>query len=784
MSRLIRFSSAHPRTVLLAVVALTGLALLGLVDPRTGAARLRVDPSFEKLLPRDDEARQSYAAMQSRFGMGERVVVALEAPGGVFALDALEQILRVETRLLEFDEVAKVTSIATAPVLLGDDADLLATPILEYLRETPEALDAVRAAALADPLYRGVLVSPDGRVAALHVALEPMSEAALLESGLDARFAAAVRTVAPDSSAWIAGAPFLKTEMSRILNAELISQVPLVLLIMMLASYLVFRTSTGTWLPVATILIALVWTLGAMGWLGHELNIVTSIVPPLILVVGFAYTVHVVAEAQAITRRAGPRRGLLPELEGIAFPIALTGITTAAGFLSLGASSHDAIREFGAFGAAGVLASLLAALTFTPAVLALRPVAPLASLEARERWLDWAFDRLAAFDLRHRGVILLAASLVFVGSLGAATWIEVDTRIVENFRADSLIRQSYERLNEAFDGSDVFYVMLEGPEPGSLLEPDRLREIADLQRWLGAQPEVGGTTSIVDHLQASHRVLGGASPLSAEANRSLVAQLLWLADGDAIDPILDRHRRSTLVRVRSRATSSREIAQLVARIEDRLALLPGPLTATVSGGSVLLTRAVDDVSRDQAKSLVAAFGIIFVILMFAFGSARLAGLTLLPNALPVVVYFGALGCSGIPLNNATALLGCVVLGIAIDDTLHFVSRHREHAKAGARPGPAAAAALAHVGRPVTWTTAALCLGLLVLTSSDLVTQVQFGALGAFTLLFAWAVDLVVTPALCSFIDWGPPVTALRSARAAPAASLADDRPRVFARSAR
>lgn len=165
MSRLIRFSSAHPRTVLLAVAALTGLALLGLVDPRTGAARLRVDPSFEKLLPRDDEARQSYAAMQRRFGMGERVVVALEAPGGVFALDALEQILRVETRLLEFDEVAKVTSIATAPVLLGDDADLLATPILEYLREIPEALDAVRAAALADPLYRGVLVSPDGRVA-------------------------------------------------------------------------------------------------------------------------------------------------------------------------------------------------------------------------------------------------------------------------------------------------------------------------------------------------------------------------------------------------------------------------------------------------------------------------------------------------------------------------------------------------------------------------------------------------------------------------------------------
>jgi predicted RND superfamily exporter protein len=765
VSRLIRFSSEHPRAALVLVAAITLLAVAGLVDPLTGKARLGVDPSFEKLLPHDDAGRRAHEEMQRRFGTGEWVVIALESPKSLLTLEGLETIARVEAELLTFDEVADVTSLASAalPVVAGED--LLAATALERAREHPDSLGSLGERLLGDPLYRGALISQDARLATLHVSLEPMGEAEWIESELGNRFAAAARLAAPEWQVWVAGAPFLKAEMARILNSELVSQVPLVLVIMMLASFVAFRTVTGSWLPVATILLALVWTGGAMGWLGHELNVVTSIVPPLILVVGFAYTIHVVAEAQAIARaraRAGHRAGRdLPPLEAIAFPIALTAVTTAAGFLSLGASSHDAIREFGAFGAAGVLASLLAALTFTPAVLSLLPMRPPLGVDRsarEERWeraLDRTFARLATFDLRHRRAIVAGAGVLFVGSLVSATWIEVDTRTVENFRSDSLVRQSYERLNEALGGSDLLYVMLEGREPGSLLEPARLREISELQRWLDAQPEIGGTASIVDHLEAGGRALGGPSPRSSEATRSLVAQLLWLADGDAVDAILDRNRQATIVQVRSRATSSREIGDLVGRIEARLAHLPPSLVGSVSGGSVLLTRAVDDVSRDQARSLVLAFGIIFAILVCAFRSPGRAALALLPNALPVVFYFGALGATGIPLNNATALLGCVVLGIAIDDTLHFVTRHRERVREGRLPGAAVADALADVGRPVSWTTAALCLGLLVLTTSELVTQAQFGALGAVTLLFAWAVDLVVTPALCSFIAWQP-----------------------------
>lgn len=752
MTALVRFSTRRPRAALAVVAGLTALALAGIVDPSTGAARLRVDPSFRKLLPADDPDRRAFDAMQRRFETGDAFVVAVEPEGGAFSLEALEGLARLESRLLGIAEVTGVASLASAPWPGPDEDGLLAASVLERVRARPDRIAEVRRTLLDDPLAPGVLVSPDGGLTALHVSLASLDEASVLESDLGRRFREAATAVFPAAPVWVAGAPYLKAEMNRILNAELVAQVPLVLGIMMLVSFAVFRTRTGAWLPVATIGLALLWTLGAMAWTGYALNIVTSIVPPLILVVGFAYTIHVVAEAQALARRGDSTQGL----EAVAFPIALTAVTTAAGFLSLGVSGHPAIREFGAFGAVGVLASLVAATSFTPAVLALRPEAPPRGLEAREHRLDRAFAGLAAFGLRQRGVLLAGAGVVMLVSLWGATRIQVDTRIVDNFREDSLLRRSYERLNQTLQGADLVYVQLEGPRPGSLLEPARLREVAALQRWLVAQPEVGGATSIVDHLEASRRVLGGPSPLSQAGSRALVAQLLWLADGTAVDPLLDRERRATRIVARSRATSSGEIAALVARIERRLAERRGVLAGSVSGGSVLLTRAVDDVSRGQARSLVAAFGIIFCVLAGAFRSLRLAAWTLLPNALPVAAYFGALGWTGVPLNNATALLGCVVLGIAIDDTLHFVARHRDGVASGASPAAAAADALGRVGRPVTWTTCALCLGLLVLTGSDLATQAQFGALGSATLLFAWAVDVLVTPALCSFVDWRRP----------------------------
>jgi hypothetical protein len=173
------------------------------------------------------------------------------------------------------------------------------------------------------------------------------------------------------------------------------------------------------------------------------------------------------------------------------------------------------------------------------------------------------------------------------------------------------------------------------------------------------------------------------------------------------------------------------------------------MTATLTGNTVLLTRTIDDIARGQATSLAFAFAMILGVLSILFTSVRVGLLALVPNMLPVLFYFGVLGVTGITLNSTTGLVACLVLGIAVDDTIHFLARFNDAAKRLADETKGVEAALRSVGRPVTYTTIALCLGFLVLTGSNFQNQVQFGALAAITLAFAWLLDVTFTPALAT-----------------------------------
>ena len=230
-------------------------------------------------------------------------------------------------------------------------------------------------------------------------------------------------------------------------------------------------------------------------------------------------------------------------------------------------------------------------------------------------------------------------------------------------------------------------------------------------------------------------------------SKALVSQLLFFGGSDELERYVDSTYRETAIVVRAATAGTSGTNALVDAMEAMLEELPDGLEGRVTGGTALLARTSDDIAVGQALSLATAFLIIYAILVLLFTSFRVGFFALLPNALPVLVYFGALGWSGVALNITTGLVACLVLGIAVDDTIHFLTRFNIDSKRLADERAGARQALLHVGRPVTTTSLALCLGFLVLTFSSLRDQQQFGMLAAFTLGVAWLVDLTFTPAL-------------------------------------
>ena len=724
---------------------LTLIAAAGIYDPIEGRPRIRIDPSLNEMLPADDPARRFYEELLERFGSDDVVVVSLRSES-LFSPDGLATLVRVTRAIERAEGVHHVEGLANAIRLRPVEGDLEISEFLDPLPQSQAEADRLRADAVQDPLRAGTFVSIDGTATGILVTFDRMPEDVFLAKSYDLRVLELARAGAPGMTVVLAGTPHIKAEVGRLLTKELTLMVPIVFVLMSILSSLFFRSVRIGMVPIAAVALGLVWTIGVMGWVGHDLNIVTTLIPPLILALGFAYATHVVAGFQALTGDDRAERAL----SRVAFPVLFTALTTIAGFLSLLTNRLEVIQGFGIFSAVSTVATLLAALTLVPLLLSGKQTGERGGAVRESSWLDRRFVALARFDVRHANAILMGAFVAFALSLWASTRIEVDLPVIENFGPDTEIRKAYEEVDRLFGGANHFYVMLRAEEVGAFERPDTLREVARLQDWLLEQPEIGGTTSVVQYIEVLNEVLGPEAEPTRRIpdSENLIAQLLLFGGNEELDVLLDRAHQVITIMVRSTATATQEFESLARRIDERLSELPPGITGHTTGNAILLTRAANQIARGQVLSLLLASGMIGLMLILYFRSIRLGLYALIPNLLPVALYFGLLGATGVTLNNSTALMGSIVLGIATDDTLHLLVEYRRALRKSGNVEEAIRDALTHVGRAITCTTMAICVGLLVVGGSELRNQAEFGLLGAATLAIAWLVDITVTPALC------------------------------------
>ena len=352
--------------------------------------------------------------------------------------------------------------------------------------------------------------------------------------------------------------------------------------------------------------------------------------------------------------------------------------------------------------------------------------------------------------LEHRRAVFVVSALVALGFLLAATRMEVVSDGIGSFAPDAQVRIDYEAVNEHLHGALAFNVVVNATYVDAFKEPENLLELQKLQEWLEAQPEIGNTGSIVDFITIMHRAFNDKEDsLRIPDTRRLIATLLFFGASDDTERFLDARNQMANITLRTTLRRSSDVDALAERIEVRLAELPAHLQARVTGNPILIQEMIDNIVWGQVISILLALVVIYVILWILFLSRRTGFRALLPNILPLLAFFGGLGLFSVPLSTATSLIAPMALGIAIDDTIHYFNRFQQDAKSFADERRATVLALRSVGRPMTYTTAALVLGFLMLTGSDLVNQAQFGAMAAFTLGFAWVVDFTLTPALCS-----------------------------------
>ena len=737
---------ARPKRVLAAAFLLTFLALERLVDIQALAPKFDVDPSMTSLLPRDGAALEAFERAAAYFHDDDLLLVVWHADD-LFTPQRLAGLKRLTRQIERLPGVVAVDSLASAIDIQAGENETVIDP---FLREVPAtaAAAALGARAIANPLLRGRLVSSDGRGAIVAVHFEAGLDTPTLIKRLDEiRGLSAIE--AGTIEQFVSGPLLVRLEISRILLRDLYRVTPLAVFATLIVAMAAFRSARGVVLPMLGNLAAVIISLAVFVEAGHALNFVTVILPPVIYVVGFAYAIHVVSEFDRHFATLGEkRRAAQSALREIFLPLTLTAGTTAIAFAALALSEIDSIRVFGLYTALGVILAWAGALTVVPAGLLLLPGRPHAARELKH--IAHLAARLARFNTRRRGVILGVGLSLAVAALLATTQIKVDTAVLQNFDSESAVQQHFQRIGEVFSGPVPIRILIDADQPDAFKDPQALRELNKLATWLNAQPEVGGVYTLADYIALLHRAVAPdrADHDALPSSRRFVNHLLLVGGSSEVQLFADPAFKSTLVHVRSTALSTAAVNDLAARIERQLTTLPPYLHGQVTGTSYLIARTVDDITIGQIKSLSVALVVVFIVLSLLFGSFGIGALILIPNALPVLMYFGLLGISPITLNLTTGLVACAVFGIAIDDSVHFLSRFALESRGMRDPAASMAATLTAVLRPVTLTTFALGAGFLALTAAELRSQAEFGLLAAATLLFAWLVDITFTPALC------------------------------------
>jgi len=752
----------HARYVLALVALVSAAALLALVRLDPPGLRLAIDPSTEPMLPANDPAKDDYRAAVRDFGDDEVFVIAMETPG-VFTAENLGALRQVSDRIAKLPEVREVKSLARVTSFRWVAADrwIEIRPLIEEIPSDPEALAALRARAVSDPLFRRTLVSEDGRTAALNVSFRKLTDREFIAADLDGRIRRILAEETRDGRRFhVAGRPHVKSQVYHLVLRDLALLMPLA--VAGIAAVLTF--CLGSWrgvvLPLGSVLIATLWTFGAIALLGRPLTILTVILAPNLIAIGSVYGVHVIIryEEEGLSGADSPAAALRC-LEHVTTPVLISGLTTVIGFGALLVTDVPAVFELGAFSVLGVACVTLLCITAVPAALALLPL-PVGSV--RPGFVRRTSGRIqavfgAVLRVFNHSSARYSRSVIALWVLlsALAAWqvpkLRVDTDYLSFFDERSRVRRDFEAVNRLLAGAVPIYVVIGGESAGAMREPEALRAVERLERSVEKLPGVTHVTSIVDLLRALNSAVEAGDPAQERipSTRGGVAELLQLVPkGDAQRLLTTDHARANLV-IRTGTVGSEAVRALAAALERGVAEvgLPASLTSSVTGNAILLSRSADGIASGQMQAVCLAAGSIFLLILAGLRSLPLAVIAMIPNVIPVLLFFGLLGAGIAPLSLPTSLIGSVALGIAIDDTVHYIVRYRAERMAGRDPEDASRRASQSVGTAIVTTCAMLVAGYSIIALSGFATLREFGLLSAGTMLLCLVTDLILLPAL-------------------------------------
>lgn len=705
-----------------------------------GALRTRIDYSTESFFPKDNPLMVSSRQVRDTFGTGKSEIVVLFAPD-VFAPEQLTALRSLSSALKDVEGITRVVSLATAPRMREDDGFLLTEDLVPADNPSPEDVAAMKAYLASNYAMKdGLLAAKDGSSTNLIIQIDPSAKMETISLVIDK-----VIREHWKGAFEATGEPVLSEEIMRIMGGIPLMAV-FALLVILAFLFLNFRSSLGILVPLAQLLVGLLWSMGVLGWSGITFLALMAIAPIAILAVGSSFSLHLLGRYYLeISRGEDKAQAIRTMLGKTGLGVFVSGLAITASMLTFLFSEVDMIRGMGLLTAVGIIACMLASLVLLPAMLTLLPAPRLRQKIEREGGTSARLRALGAWIGKRPKPILAVGVLLVLLSLVGIFRIVPDSSVIAYFPKDSAAVRGMLAVEKAFGGSTTVSMVVNG----DMQDPELLKGLLRFQEEARSIPQVGPVQSLASTVRSLHETLSGEAGMPA--TRELVAQelLVYQSSGSAeeVGSQVNLDYSQGLVTILVARVSTRETKLIISKLGDLAkASLGDRATVEFTGDCFIESMLEDIVLRDFTISLSLAILLVLMIDSLV-RSVRAALVTIIVLFFTIVLQYGVQGLFGLTFNMASALMGALAIGVG-DYAIHLTVRYMEDRRKGLSPERAVEEAVATSGRSIVYTSLTLGGGFAALTFSNFVPVATLGKLMIFTVFAVGIASLTILPAAC------------------------------------
>ena len=706
--------------------------------------RLKIDFTIEHLFSESDPSIEEYTSFRQVFGREDNVITIIYKPDNIydksFYADLEEMIYNIED-LSGIQNIVSIFSLSDIDLnaWLGDlnDPELIwkETEIrekLSYIRDDPSIGPRV----LSKDLSHGSIIISIDNASNNH-----NSRTALLKD---------IKSLTAEINAdWIySGVSVLRTEyVGYMLRDNFLFLPPIALLLIGILSF-IFRNWVYVFLPILTVLITVIWILGFMGMTGLDINIMTYIVPTLLFIIGIGDAIHIQARfKENITQDpSDPEKAMLKTMNQMFRVIFLTSVTTSIGFLALMTTSIEIVKEFGLEISAGVMMAWLVSSILVPSGIIYSKQFITETRFPFKSFLIWLSNTIPS----RPWAFIIVPSLVVAVSLFKIKDVSTNSSLMDDLRPQNKLYQDLKLTEKYFGGVLPFEILIKTIKNDNglnrtAIDIEVLNLSKDLENFLKIELPNSRFFSLNNLLESAKRIQKNNKEKLSDEN--LIKEIVNNQSMEDLKLVSEDRNILRLTGLIEDKTSD-EMKVLYAKLDSIGSEFPKDVKLEYTGTTLVALKTNDYLVQALVNSLGLALFFISLIMAYLFRANSILFISLITNLVPIFTILGLLAWLGISIRPPTAMTFAVALGIAVDDSLHFLLRYKKELSKGLSRLEAIQSTIINTGSALMITTTVLVAGFSVLLFSAFLPTYQFGLLAAAMIGTALICDLTLLPALC------------------------------------